>query len=128
MSRKKLFKDDHQRLQGIVETTVLLTNECADRSAEYYRRYQIEGHKQDLELSDQLHRVVVDLKALEARMGHGSPLDKALSERVDKEPGFVGMFFGKKSPHNAGTAEEVEDPGVYSGAEWARKKKEEVAA
>ena len=52
MSRKKLFKDDHQRLQGIVETTVLLTNECADRSAEYYRRYQIEGHKQDLELSD----------------------------------------------------------------------------
>ena len=107
MSRKKLFKDDHQRLRAIVETTILLTNECADRSAEYYRRYQIEGHKQDLELSDQLHRVVVDLKALEDRMGHGSPLDKALSERVDKEPGFVGMFFGKKSPHNAGTVEEV---------------------
>ena len=51
--------------------------------------------------------MVADLKALEARMGHGSPLDKALLERVDKEPGLVGMFFGKKSPHIAGTAEEV---------------------
>jgi hypothetical protein len=107
MSRKKLFKEDHRRLRGIVETTILLTNECADRSAEYYRRYQIEGHKQDLELSDQLHRVVVDLKALESRMGDGSPLDKALTERVAKEPGSIGLFFGKKSPHNEGTVEQV---------------------
>ena len=101
MSRKKLFKEDHQRLQSIVETTILLTNECADRSAEYYRRYQIEGHAQDLELSDLLRGAVSDLKILEEKMGEGSPLDQALSERVTKEPGRIGAFFGKKSPHQA---------------------------
>ena len=107
MSRKKLFKEDHQRLQAIVETTILLTNECADRSAEYYRRYQIEGSPQDLELSNLLRDAVNDLKALEEKMGEGSPLDQALKERVAKEPGAIGALFGKQSPSQA-TVRKVE--------------------
>ena len=94
MSRKKLFKEDHQRLQAIVETIILLANECADRSAEYYRRHQIESHEQDLELSNLLRDAVTELKNLEERVGAGSAIDKVMSQRIAEEPGFFGMLFG----------------------------------
>jgi len=94
MSRKKLFKDDHQRLQAIVETIVLLANECADRSAEYYRRHQIEGHEQDLELSNLLRDTVTDLKSLEDRVGTDSAIDRVMSQRIAEEPGALRVLFG----------------------------------
>jgi len=127
-TRKKKFEADHEELQGIEEAVVLLANKCADRSSEYYRRYQLEADEEDLMLSRSMHQMVNDLKKLEDKVKPGSVIDNTLVKRVKDEPGWLGSLIGKKGRESSGSSQtEMADPGVYSGAEWARQKEEEMA-
>ena len=94
MSRKKMFKEDLIKGAVISERLVLTINEGADVSAEYYRRHQLEGRAEDIDLSNQWRDIVTSLKAVEARTCEKSPLFEQMSKRVDGEPGAVKSLFG----------------------------------
>jgi len=122
MSRKRMFRDDYEQLRQIVDTTNALTNACADRSAEYYRRYQIEADGGDLSLTNLLHGVVNDLKKIETKIGEGSILDEAMSKRVAEEPGWFGRLIGRKGRESSGSSQTQTASHIYSGEDWAQDK------
>mgnify|MGYP003123315170 CR=1 FL=1 len=94
MSRKKMFKEDLSRSSAINETMVLVINEAADLSAEYYRRWQLEGNPEDLELSNRWRDVVTELKAIEKKTCVDSSLCSMMSQRVGDEPGKLKSLLG----------------------------------
>ena len=124
--RKKLFEADHGKLRALVEDLNLVANECADRSAEFYRRYQLEADGEDLTVSNALHEVVNDLKRVEDKMKPGSVLSTILGSRVEKEPGYWASLFGRKGRESNGS-NQTQLADNFSGADWVREKEEEAA-
>ena len=96
MSRKKMFKEDLGRSSAINETMVLVINEAADLSAEYYRRHQLENNPEDLDLSNRWRDVVTELKVIEQKTCVDSSLCSMMSQRVGDEPGKLKSLLGFK--------------------------------
>lgn len=94
-TKRKKFEGDLSDIEDIEDKINLLANQLADRSAEYYRRYQLEADEEDLMLSNSLHSMVNDLKKLEGKIKPGSVVQTTLSRRVKEEPGWMGSLIGK---------------------------------
>jgi len=124
--RKKLFEADVEGLRLAVEDLNLVANACADRSAEFYRRYQLEADGEDLTLSNALHEVVNDLKRVEDKMKPGSVLSTILGSRVAKEPGYWASLFGRKGRESNGS-NQTRLANSVAEDDWAIEKEEEMA-
>lgn len=105
MSQRALFKDDNEKRMIYNGQLVGLANNVAQLSSEFYRRYQLEGNAQDLELSNTLHDIVNNLKKVEDKMGEGSALETIMLARIDSEPGFWGSLFGRSGPESSGSSQ-----------------------
>tara|TARA_R100000234_G_scaffold113683_1_gene88283 strand:- start:757 stop:1182 length:426 start_codon:yes stop_codon:yes gene_type:complete len=102
-TRRKKFEEDLSEVEKVEESINLLANKLADLSAEYYRRYQLEGNEEDLMLSNAMHGMVNDLKLLEAKVNSGSVVEKTLTARIRKEPGWLGSLVGRKGHQSDGS-------------------------
>ena len=117
MSQRVLFKGDNEKRMIYNGQLVGLAGNLAQLSSEFYRRYQLEGKAQDLELSNTLHGIVNNLKDIENQMGEGSTLETIMVARIKDEPGFWGSLFGRSAADVNGStqtqnAHELEEVGA----------------
>ena len=105
MIQRALFKGDNEKRMIYTGQLVGLAGNLAQLSSEFYRRYQLEGKSQDLELSNTLHEIVNSIKKVEDKMGEGSALETVMLSRIEGEPGFWGSLFGRSGSDAGGSSQ-----------------------